>query len=126
MKHYNDDLKLLEVEEGGRLKKPLTYKEVGRLADILEEELSNFFLKKDIFSKNIWINSLVFKDGIADLTVDSDYFEGRVGYKLSMNGDLISICPWADENFSRPFIVAYNRWVDETFMVHQHERVLER
>ena len=121
---FLDPMEIEDVEEKSRT---LNYKDVGALADILEEKLNAFFSEKGLSSKNIWINSLIVKDGLAEITVDSDYFDGRVGYRISMeNGLKVSMCPWADEDFSKPFIEAFEEWINGDAAVANHYRCPER
>lgn len=126
---YCDDfLDPMEIEDVEEKARKLSYKDIGVLADLLEGKLKNFFSEKDLFSKNIWINSLTVKGGFAEITVDSDYFENRRGYEISMENSLIvSMCPWADGNFSKPFIEAFEEWVNgDATAVANHYRYLER
>lgn len=121
---FLDPMEIEDVEEKART---LSYKDVGWLADLLEEKLKHFFSEKGLSSKNIWINSLTIKDGLAEITVDSDYFDGRVGYRISMeNGLKVSMCPWADEDFSKPFIEAFEEWINGDAVTANHYRYLER
>ena len=121
---FLDPMEIEDVEEKARV---LSYKDVGALADLLEEKLKHFFSEKSLFSENIWINSLTVKDGFAELTVDSDYFENRRGYLISMETGLsVSMCPWADENFSKPFIEAFEEWINGDTATANHYRYPER
>ena len=38
----------------------------------------------------------------------------------------VSMCPWADGNFSKPFIEAFEEWVNGDAAVANHYRYLER
>lgn len=118
LRNYNviycdDNNEPLEIEEVEDLVKPRTYKEIGYLVDLLNIELTKAYENGEI-CKKLSVTKVLIEDNEAEIFVSSDYFVDRLGYEIDINGDFfVRICPWADENFLKPFFSAYEEWISE-------------
>lgn len=103
----------LEIEEVEELVQPRTYEQVGRLIDLIQSNLKSAYENKEI-CKLINVGKVLFENGSVIVHVDSDYFAERVGIQILMNGNFyVRLCPWADAQFAKPFVDAYETWLTE-------------
>lgn len=108
-----DNFEPLEIEEVENLVKPRSYKELGILVDLLEKKLKDSY-EKGKLCKLMTIENVSIVDGKMTVLVSSDYFKGRIGYEILLDGNYyIRICPWADGEFAIPFFEAYEEWLTE-------------
>lgn len=113
-----DNCEPLEIEEVEGLVKPRTYEQAGKLVDLIGRNLNKAYETKEL-SKLITISKVLFENGSMIVFVDSDYFKERVGVQILMNGNFyVRLCPWADGNFAKPFVDAYEEWITELTDIH--------